>query len=58
MACDTLKQRFFKPRDFPSLSAGEEARGMYNHVNQTRLQILQTWSKGESAKELEAQLPG
>jgi len=36
---------------------GDEARGMYDHVNQTRLQILQTWSKGDSAKELEAQLP-
>jgi hypothetical protein len=36
---------------------GEEARGMYNHVNQTRLEILKTWSKGESAKDLEAQLP-
>ena len=36
---------------------GEEARGMYDHVNQTRLQILQTWSKGDSAKELEVQLP-
>jgi hypothetical protein len=30
---------------------------MYDHVNQTRLEILQTWSKGDSAKELEAQLP-
>ncbi len=36
---------------------GDEARGMYDHVNQTRLQILKTWSKGDSAKELEAQLP-
>lgn len=36
---------------------GEEARGMYNHVNQTRLEILQTWSKGDSAKDLEAKLP-
>ena len=36
---------------------GEDARGMYDHVNQTRLQILKTWSKGDSAKELEAQLP-
>jgi hypothetical protein len=36
---------------------GEEARGMFDHANQTRLQILQTWSKGDSAKELEAQLP-
>ncbi len=35
---------------------GEEARGMYDHVNETRLQILKTWSKGDSAKELEAQL--
>ena len=36
---------------------GDEARAMYNDVNQTRLQILKTWSKGDSAKELEAQLP-
>ena len=36
---------------------GDEARAMYNDVNQTRLQILKTWSKGKSAKELEAQLP-
>ncbi|VGO11458.1 hypothetical protein PDESU_00001 [Pontiella desulfatans] len=36
---------------------GDEARTMYDHVNQTRLEILQTWSKGDSAKELEAQLP-
>ena len=36
---------------------GDEARGMYDHVNQTRLEILQTWSKGDSAKKLEAQLP-
>ncbi|VGO12022.1 hypothetical protein PDESU_00570 [Pontiella desulfatans] len=36
---------------------GDEARSMYDHVNQTRLEILQTWSKGKSAKELEAQLP-
>ena len=36
---------------------GEEARAMYNDVNQTRLQILKTWSKGDSAKELEAKLP-
>ena len=36
---------------------GDEARGMYNHANETRLQILKTWSKGKSAKELEAQLP-
>ncbi len=35
---------------------GDEARGMYDHVNETRLQILDTWSKGKSAKELEAQL--
>ena len=37
---------------------GDEARSMYDHVNQTRLEILQTWSKGDSAKALEAQLPG
>ena len=36
---------------------GDEARGMYSHVNETRLQILKTWSKGKSAKELEVQLP-
>ena len=36
---------------------GEEARGMYDQTNETRLQILKTWSKGDSAKELEAQLP-
>ena len=36
---------------------GDEARAMYNDVNQTRLHILKTWSKGDSAKELEAQLP-
>ncbi len=36
---------------------GEEARAMYNGVNQTRLQILKTWSKGKSAKHLEAHLP-
>ena len=36
---------------------GEEAREMYDHVNQTRLQILKTRSKGKSAKHLEAQLP-
>jgi len=35
---------------------GDEARSMYDHVNQTRLEILQTWSKGDSAKHLEAQL--
>ena len=37
---------------------GEEAKGMFDQVNQTRLQILQTWSNGGSAKHLEAQLPG
>ena len=37
---------------------GEEARAMYNDINQTRLQILKTWSKGKSAKHLESQLPG
>lgn len=26
---------------------GDEARSMYDHVNQTRLEILQTWSQGE-----------
>ena len=36
---------------------GDEARSMYDHVNQTRLEILQTWSNGDSAKHLEAQLP-
>ncbi len=35
---------------------GDEARSMYDHVNQTRLEILQTWSNGDSAKHLEAQL--
>lgn len=35
---------------------GKEAGGMFDQVNQTRLEILQTWSKGGSAKELEAQL--
>ena len=35
---------------------GEEARGMYDHVNQTRLQILRAWSKGDTAKELEGRL--
>jgi hypothetical protein len=37
---------------------GDEARTMVDGVNQTRLEILQTWSKGDSAKHLEAQLPG
>ena len=35
---------------------GDEARTMVDGINQTRLEILQTWSKGDSAKHLEAQL--
>ena len=35
---------------------GDEALSMYSDVNQTRLKILQTWSKGKTAKHLEAQL--
>jgi hypothetical protein len=40
------------------LLASRRATWLIDHVNQTRLEILQTWSKGDSAKELEAQLPG
>jgi len=36
---------------------GDEARGMYNHLNETRFQILDTWSKGKSAKKIEILLP-
>jgi len=37
---------------------GDEARTMVDGINQTRLEILQTWGNGDSAKHLEAQLPG
>jgi hypothetical protein len=36
---------------------GDEAKAMFGAVNQTRLEILNLWADGESAKELEAQLP-
>lgn len=36
---------------------GDEAREMYDALNKTRLEILQLWADGESAKHLEAQLP-
>ncbi len=35
---------------------GDEAKEMFDAVNQTRLEILNLWADGESAKQLEAQL--
>ena len=35
---------------------GEEAGQMFDALNKTRLEILNLWADGESAKELEAQL--
>lgn len=37
--------------------AGDEAKEMFDALNKTRLEILNLWADGESAKELEAQLP-
>jgi hypothetical protein len=36
---------------------GDEAHEMLDALNKTRLEILNLWADGESAKELEAQLP-
>ncbi len=36
---------------------GDEAKQMFDVVNQTRMEILDLWATGESAKHLEAQLP-
>jgi hypothetical protein len=36
---------------------GDEAKQMFDAVNRTRLEILNLWADGESAKQLEAQLP-
>ena len=36
---------------------GDEAKKMFDAVNQTRLEILNLWADGEPAKHLEAQLP-
>jgi hypothetical protein len=36
---------------------GDEAKQMFDAVNQTRLEILNLWADGEPAKQLEAQLP-
>jgi len=36
---------------------GDEAKQMFDAVNQTRLEILNLWANGESAKQLEAKLP-
>jgi hypothetical protein len=36
---------------------GDEAKQMFDAVNQTRLEILNLWADGESAKQLEAQIP-
>jgi hypothetical protein len=36
---------------------GDEAREMYDALNKARLEILQLWADGASAKHLEAQLP-
>ena len=36
---------------------GDEAKQMFDAVNQTRLEILNLWADGESAKQLEAKLP-
>jgi DNA-binding NarL/FixJ family response regulator len=36
---------------------GDEAKEMFDALNKTRLEILQLWADGESAKQLEAQLP-
>ena len=36
---------------------GDEAHEMFDAVNRTRLEILNLWADGESAKQLEAKLP-
>ena len=36
---------------------GDEAKQMFDAVNRTRLEILNLWADGESAKQLESQLP-
>ncbi len=36
---------------------GDEAGQMFDALNRTRLEILNLWADGESAKQLEAQLP-
>ncbi len=36
---------------------GDEAKEMFDVINRTRLEILNLWADGESAKQLEAQLP-
>jgi len=36
---------------------GDEAHQMFDAVNRTRLEVLNLWSKGESTKALEAQIP-
>ena len=36
---------------------GDEAKQMFDAINQTRLEILNLWADGESAKQLEAQIP-
>jgi len=36
---------------------GDEAYEMFDALNKTRLEILNLWADGESAKELEARLP-
>ncbi len=36
---------------------GDEAKQMFDAVNQTRLEILNLWADGEPAKHLEAKLP-
>jgi hypothetical protein len=36
---------------------GDEAKEMFDVINRTRLEILNLWADGESAKQLEAQMP-
>jgi hypothetical protein len=36
---------------------GDEAKEMFDALNKTRLEILNLWADGESAKDLEVQLP-
>jgi hypothetical protein len=36
---------------------GDEAKEMFDVINRTRLEILNLWADGESAKHLEAQIP-
>jgi hypothetical protein len=36
---------------------GDEAKEMFDALNRTRLEILNLWADGESAKQLEAKLP-